>query len=296
MPPTEAADRDVLDLTPRGITALRLTAFDTQTTAFSMLPADESMVGDITDAVTAKNLQRTNLIKKIQDILGIAEGTFGLKSGSYHSFKPCDLNALTDAELYFLCDTIETRATHFLVAMTPKGLTAGMVTALDTNQADFKAAMKLQGKLEGDRDLATELRHIDGNALFDELSDMNQTARNFWINTDEAKANDYIIYDSPNQQNRTGAIPGMSVISRAFTGIVAGSNFTIWNDGPESFEVYFSLTDNGVPVNGIMLPIPANQNQATTAAALGFDSGAGITHFCIRNTGVNETRYRVRLG
>lgn len=239
-------NRDVADLTPRGVTAARITAFNDQTTSFSGLPTDEALRGEqeaFTEVLTAK---REILITSIQDILGIAALTFGEHSGKYHSFGSTDLNRLTHEALYFKSDNVETRGTTYLTDMGPHGLTSGMITTLNTQQGDLKTAIKNRDGAIANRDIGKQTRRTAANALYAEMKDMAGTAYNYYVTRDEAKANDYVIYESTANQTHwlRNLIPAQTYLMTEKT-FLAGANIHIYNPGttPLIFALVANSTD-----------------------------------------------------
>lgn len=290
--------RDMTDLSSRGITVARITGIDTLRDAFFTIPTDDVMVGLINVAVTNRDAAVVPFLKNIKEILGIARNTFGEKSGEYKTFSASDLSRLDPSGLVRLSSTIALRANNYLTQMTPHGLTASMITELETQATDLPPLIKAVDNAEGDRPLTTVQRHKAANALYDEIKTMCNTAQVYYADRNPTKAANYLIYDvSGTVQQRNGDVAKASSISRDLKGINASSKFSLKVNEGVSLVFYFSKTEGGT-AGSKSLTVANNPNNftTTTAEALGYDTANGYIHFCINNPSIDETgNYSVRV-
>ena len=90
-----------------------------------------------------------------------------------------------------------------LTQLAPQGITATTATALLTAVNSFETEVDDQLDTINDRDIATEARVVKGNSVYAKLIKVANTGKNIWVTTNEAKHNDYVIYDTP----KTAVVP-----------------------------------------------------------------------------------------
>lgn len=291
--------RDVADLGSRGITIARIAGIDTLRDAFFNIPTDDVMVGLINVAVTNRDAAVVPFRKNIQEILGIARNTFGEKSGEYKTFSASDLGRLDPSGLVRLSSTIALRANNYLAQMAPHGLTASMITELETQADNLPPLIKAVDNAEGDRPLTTVQRHNAANALYDDINDMCSSAQVYYADRNPTKAANYIIYDIAGTiQQRNGDVAKSSTVSRELKGINASSKFSLRVNEGQSLKFYFSKTEGGTAgTKSLTVANNPNNFETTTAEALGYNNLTGFIYFCIHNPSVDETgNYSVKVG
>ena len=287
--------RDVTELTPRGITTARLTAFNGLRTAFVAIPSDSTVVATISQATRDRDLAAYALRTAIRDIQGIAANTFGEGSPEHKAFAPKGMSEATPGELLLLAPTIVAQGNLFLTAMTPKGLTAAMLTDVTNKGNTLKTKITAFELAEGSQPITTANRHKAANALYSEMSNMCQAANNYYKERDPIKAEQYVIYDlGTNVQQRTGSVAVKATVSREIDELKNKSLFKFKVIGNSDLQFYFSKTEAGDP-GPKSLTVQPNLTiyKEATAADLGYDKENGVTQFCIRNVGTAESGYRI---
>lgn len=189
--------RDQVDFTPRGIAAGDVTAFETQSDDFGNLPTDEELLGDVTEATEIKDDAADLLRIKIRSVRTMAENKWGEGSARFRTYDFKDMSELPDADLVQLGKRVHRVGTKQLVALGTEGLDAAFLIALDLLITDFDEKIDDQNDAVEDRDIATEDRIEFGNGLYKVLVRFCNTGKDIWINRDEAKYNDYVIYNTP---------------------------------------------------------------------------------------------------
>lgn len=87
-------------------------------------------------------------------------------------------------------------ATNFLDALTTRGLTPIMLTAITNLSNDFENAI-IDMKIEmGVRDILQEERVETANAIYNTLVSFTNTGQSIWTTSNVAKYNDYVIYNT----------------------------------------------------------------------------------------------------
>ncbi|WP_129536611.1 hypothetical protein [Chryseobacterium sp. 3008163] len=88
-------------------------------------------------------------------------------------------------------------AEKYLPQLADEGLTTEKINTLMTQREALDVAIDAQAKGISDRDLAAEGRVEALNKLYQLLTKYAGTGQDIFYETNEAKYNDYIIYDTP---------------------------------------------------------------------------------------------------
>jgi len=68
---------------------------------------------------------------------------------------------------------------------------------------DFDTAIDVKQDAVKNRDIKTQDRIIKGNAVFKEITRLCNSGKSLFVNTDEAKYNDYVIHNTPSGTDET---------------------------------------------------------------------------------------------
>ena len=191
------AERDIAEMPSRGVTQVYLDDFNTDIVAFSNLKTHEEWEQDQVLATQAKDEAADTDREAIRDIITRAENKWGMKSARYRRYGTKDLSRMSDSDLYVCGKRVIRIAEEDLAELTDEGLLQAEIDDLGTKNEDFMAKIILQAKAIADQDLATEDRYETANALYDKLLKICNSGQNIWHDTDEAKFNDYLIYNTP---------------------------------------------------------------------------------------------------
>lgn len=238
--------RDQTEFTSRGITAADVTAFTAQSGAFGDLPSDEELLGDVSVATETKDVAAEELRIKIRTVRTMAQNKWGEGSARYRSYDFKDLANLPDEELVRLGKRVKRVGTNQLLQMGTEGLTALMLNAIGLLVTDLDTKIDLQNDSVEVRDIATEDRIDDGNALYKALVRFCNTGKDIWETTDEAKYNDYVIYNTISGAEEPPVVPPAFVCShRKLFGFTLQKIY-IRSARRKSFVVpkFFSLRNN----------------------------------------------------
>jgi hypothetical protein len=189
-------DRDTVEFADRGFTPAKRTALVTAITNFDNAPTDEQLLGVKIEATAAKDAKRSSLEKQMRTLLLAAKNVFG-DGGKYREFGDPNLSIQTDSDLARNAKTMATSATKYLTNLATEGITAIKITLLTTTRNEFDVAIDEQTKAINNRDNSTETRMILANDLYALVVKYNDIGKDIWIETSQAKYNDYIIYNTP---------------------------------------------------------------------------------------------------
>ncbi|WP_379965098.1 hypothetical protein [Epilithonimonas sp. UC225_85] len=190
-------DRDIAEFTDRGYTPAKKTEFTNARNAVDNFPSDEQLEAIKIDLTTKKEAARSALEKTMRTILNMAENVFGFGSAKHKEFGASDVSRQSDSELVRNAKIMSVTAAKYLTNLASEGLTAAKITTLTSQKDTLDLAIDAQAKGISDRDVATEDRIEVLNILYRLLTKYAGIGQDIFYETDEAKYNDYIIYDTP---------------------------------------------------------------------------------------------------
>jgi hypothetical protein len=237
-----AALRDKDQLLEMGFTNEKRLAIQAKLDAFKLISTDEFMKGLQIARTQDKDTARLAVEKSLRTILTIAGNLYGQSSGKYKQFGGGNISRLGDDNLVRYARNAATTATALIAELQPEGVTPAMITTLNTKINAFDAAINDQITAVRQREITTEERTTKANDLYRALVKLCTLGKNIWYGVNEAKYNDYVIYDA----TTNGAA---KAINPEFTGILAG---------------YVSDNQTILPITGAILTL--NGTQLTTTS------------------------------
>jgi len=189
--------RDMDEFSGYGYTMEKADALDGRIRKFEDLPTDEEYAGDVMIATEKKNALSAALLQKIRAVMQRVENKFGLRSAYYRKFGASALSQQTDAKLLKTTRRVARVATMYLAELQEQGLTNKHVKELKVMATDFDDSMEAQSDAIADREIGTMERTSIANEIYAEISRICDTGKGIWKDVNEAKYNDYIIYNTP---------------------------------------------------------------------------------------------------
>ncbi len=190
-------DRDTVEFADRGFNAAKRTALVTAITNFDNAPTDEQLLGIKVEATALKDTKRSSLEKQMRTMFLAAKNVFGENTGKYKEFGDPNLSVQTDSDLARNAKTMATTATKYLTNLATEGITTAKIALLTTTRNELDAAIDAQTVAINNRDNSTEARVILANNLYQLVVKYNDIGKDIWVETSEAKYNDYVIYNTP---------------------------------------------------------------------------------------------------
>ena len=290
-------ERDATEFALRGVDAADITAFRDQTEGFDNLETDEEYEGLQNDKGIIKEENAEILRVAIRKIMTMAENKFGKKSAKVRRFRVFDLSNMNDADLHRCAKRVKRVATEYLTLLEPEGLTALIITDLETKNQRCEDSLEEHADAIADRDEAQEDRVEKANALYTQMEKHCNTGKNIWETTNAAKANDYIIYPS---EGGNGTEPielivliaeAKNVIERIFT---EEDEITIENNGTGDLDFGLVLLVDDVVAPGAGVTVAAGTSETVTASQLG---DVSQNHFLnVTNNGAVDGSCKVTIG
>ena len=187
-------NRDTASFATRGVNSATILALKAMITAVDDGPTDEELLGPVMDATQQKDNAANNLQLSIRTVRNMAENKFKGK-GLYHSFGFEDMSEMSDDNLYRLGKRVGRVGNSLLAQLASEGLTAAIITNINTQSSALDTAIDNQHAAIETRDLATQDRIIKGNTLWDEMTRLAGIGKTLFADVDEAKYNDYVLTD-----------------------------------------------------------------------------------------------------
>lgn len=274
------ANRDVDELTPFGWDQDRIDALEQKRQNFADTPDDVELSGMMMEATAAKRAARkagTEYCAK--EIMLRVTLKYGDRSTTMKRFRAGELYTATDHGCWLVMKRIHRQATLLLTDLATEGLTAAHLTTLADLITDMNNKMEAQDAAIDNRDLAVQQRILLGNELYAELVKLAEVGKRIWLNVDESKYNDYVLYPKTggvepdeDQQVFENEVAAEGVLNLSVTGIDGSETMTAKNTGAVPLVVYFAAQPTDLPAPGSGQLDPGEEATGTAAQA-GYQSG-----------------------
>jgi len=269
-----SVQRDKVQFALRGVTDEKLAQVQTLVNNFANIPTDVESLNAVASATLNKDTIAENLRVKLRSVRTMAQNVHGTQSPLYRSFGFEGMVGMSDNQLFLHGKRVIREATAQLSQLTPEGLTAAMITAIQTLLTNFENAMHTKQQAEKSRDIQTQLRIDAGNALYNAITRLCNTGKDIWASVNEAYYNVYVIYTAPSGAKPANANPGMisgnitsSATSNALpnaTGIIEGTQTAVTTDdegdyvfdnlAPGTYTLLFALDGyTNLRIEGILV-------------------------------------------
>lgn len=189
-------DRDFTEFADRGYNAAKKFELTTARDTVENFPNDEQLEAIKINLTEQKDAARKALEKTMRSIFNMAENVFGQYSAKHKEFGNADISQQSDAEIVRVAKIMSLTAEKYLFELSAEGLTPEKINILMMQRNTLDVAIDAQAKGISDRDLATESRVEVLNALYQLLIKYAGIGQDIFYETNEAKYNDYIIYDT----------------------------------------------------------------------------------------------------
>lgn len=190
-------DRDAVEFADRGYDQDAKDAFSNAIRVVDTQTADETLEASKMIFTENKNAARSVLEKSMRTIFNMAANKFGTKSAQYRAFGDAEISRQSDAEIVRTCKVMATAARQNLAALASEGLTQDKIDRLNGQGIALDDNIDAATKGVSDRDIATEKRIEELNALYALVIKYAGIGQDIFYEENEAKYNDYVIYDTP---------------------------------------------------------------------------------------------------
>ena len=199
--------RDLEQFIGYGITEEKLNDLKAKAKAFSDIPTDQELLGIQITATQAKDAAGTELRDAISDTMVRVANKFGTHSGTFRKFGISGVSELDGGQLSYAGKRVHRVAGSLLTALESEGLTPEALDEFGQLVEQFEEALFTKEDAIADRDIATEDRVTKANEVYKLLSKYCDTGKRIWESENEAKFNDYVIYNTPSGTDDKDAEP-----------------------------------------------------------------------------------------
>lgn len=197
------ANRDMIDLVRFGINEIFSANLKQKNIDFKNFPTDEEFSGFTSKKTSEKDALRDSVHKGISDIMVRVKNKYGISSPDYKRFSSSNMYDETDSNLVRIARRVSRMANEYLDDLYEKGLRQSEIDELSNKIDLFDKSIEVKDIAVQDRDNATQRRAIMANELYSLISELFDYGKQQYVDKDEAKYNDYIIYS--NQTNSSTA-------------------------------------------------------------------------------------------
>ncbi|KIA88571.1 hypothetical protein [Kaistella jeonii] len=192
-------DRDFVNFAERGYDAAAKTQFVEKRDAVDVFLSDEILEAEKMIATEKKEAARSALEKTMRTILNMAANYFGSQSAQYRAFGPSDLTRQRESDLARNYKIMVVATTRNLAEMVEEGLSQTLIDRLILQGETFDKGIDEVTEAIINRDISTEKRIEALNALYRLVAKYAGIGKDIFYDTNEAKYNDYVIYDTPSE-------------------------------------------------------------------------------------------------
>ena len=261
--------RDIAEFSAFNVDALVMDAFQTETNTFEAFQTDEELAGEQSEKTEAKDTSAESVKTDVRGVMTRIESKNKSHTARYRRFGTKGMDEMDDSHLLACGRRVARVATVVLADYADVGLTAVIITELETKCQALEDSLDEQSDAIADRDIATEDRIEMGNALYNKLSNYCSFGQQIWAETDEAKYNDYIIYTSEGKL----AEPIEGTVDAGLTANVMNKTFEptdelkLENTG--TAQLRFCLAPDGVTACASGIEVNADEEITVTTTELG---------------------------
>lgn len=181
------------------------------------MPTDAELIGDKIGKTEAKAAKARELRESISDIVNRVGLKFGKGSWQYRKIQVGELARLNDSELCRKGKATARTATWYIDEAANMGLTQELLDKLNIITQEFDELIDLQHDAVKERDISTQERRLKANELYIKLMHISETGKAAYMSKNEAKYNDYVIYNTASGKR---IAKGFGIL----TGIVSGKD------------------------------------------------------------------------
>ena len=189
--------RDKIEFAKRGVTEADITATENLLTEFSEIPTDDELLGLQINATKDKDKKSDVLRASISEVIDRAANKYGNNSGYYRQFGVNSLSGIDGGELSTAARRVRRVGSNMATELASEGLTPEMLATLKKDTENYDIALATSEDANSKREIATEDRIEKANAIYTIMSKYCGKGKQIWVSVNEAKFNDYVIYDTP---------------------------------------------------------------------------------------------------
>ena len=189
--------RDIDKFVNYGVSEEKISELNDMIKSYDDYPTDVEFLGSQMMATEDKNVQAEKIRLAITWIIIRAKNKFGIGSPKYRRFRIIKASKLRGWELYFSARRVHRIALKYLQELAGEGLTNSILDEFNDQIVLYDQILIQQEDAIFERDYATEVRNKISNEIYSLTAKYCDIGKRIWESTNEAKYNDYIIYNTP---------------------------------------------------------------------------------------------------
>jgi len=189
--------RDKTEFVKQGVTDKNITDAEAMLTEYSDIPTGDELLGMQMTTTEEKNTAAGILHTSISEVIGRAAIKYNVNSGNYRQFGISSLSEIDGGELATAARRVFRAGTKMATDLATEGLTPAMLATLKTNTEVYDGKLANQEDAIANREIAAEERIEKANAIYAIMVKYCEKGKHIWVSTNQAKYNDYVIYDTP---------------------------------------------------------------------------------------------------
>lgn len=190
-------DRDIAEFADRGYNDTKRNELTEVRNTVDSFASDEQLEAVKMNLTEQKDDARKALEKTMRSIFNMAQNVFGQYSAKYKEFGNAMISQQSDAEIVRVAKIMSLTADKYLAELSDEGFSSDKLIMLITQRDALDLRIDKQAQGISDRDVVTEARVEALNRLYQLIIKYAGIGQDIFYETNEAKYNDYIIYDTP---------------------------------------------------------------------------------------------------
>lgn len=190
------AMRDISDLSLFGVDIAFVDNIRQKNAVFKDFATDEEYSGIVSKRTQEKNDLRNVVTKGISNIMIRVKNKYGVNSPDYKRFSTGTMHKDTDSDLVRMARRVTRLANEYLSDLYEKGLRQPEIDSLNEQIDLFDKSIETKDQAVKERDTATQQRALLANEIYALVSELFDYGKQRYIDTNEAKYNDYVIYSN----------------------------------------------------------------------------------------------------
>ncbi len=187
--------RDLAEFASYGYSADTLATLADLTTAFKTVPSNTNLEQTQAGFTLRKEQKQAALVQAIREVTNRARLVLMEDSPEYKRFGIKGMANMADDDLAVCATNATAVATELLPQISVRGVTSDLIAAILLAGTEFEAAHLAQDQNMADREIQTDSRISQGNALYALTVELADAGKSIWFGMNqEAKYNDYVLY------------------------------------------------------------------------------------------------------
>lgn len=288
----QCATRDIEDLADYGVLPATLIAFQTARDAFYNSPTDEALSEDVVIATQIQNAEKAVLMQQIRQISERARIKYGDTDYRFRKYGVDLLSKQRTDEIVRTGRRVQKVATEQLPELCTEGISQAMLDTLGVLNNNLDALIDSQLDTIKNRDIAVDLRIMNGNALYSMMVTIAAKGILCWLDISEKRYNDYVLSENHTIDGHVidGHIAAKGIVNVSATGLSDGNVFRFTNTGSSPLNFYFAVNPTDLTLANAIQIMPG-ESQTVTSPSIGYNEATNTTRLIVNNAGIFQGSY-----